>query len=237
MVEDARPRAGRPDLLRIPVSDRWPPEAQETPVFLAADGSLSVAPGGEEVGLRFTYDPTDPVPTVGGANLNLPKGPMDQRRVEGRDDVLVFTSDPLGEPMEVTGHITAVLRVSSDCPDTDFTVKLTDVYPDGRAYNVAEGIRRARGRKSIFEPEPVTPGEIIEYTINLGNTSQLFRQGHRIRIDISSSNFPMYDRNMNTGNPIGEDAEGIPAMQTVFHNRGHASYIDLPVIPSGTGQL
>ena len=137
--------------------------------------------------------------------------------------------------MEVTGPLEVHLYAATSASDTDFTAKLVDVYPDGRAYNIAEGIKRARGRKSIFELEPVKPGEVVEYTINLGNSSQLFRRGHCIRIDISSSNFPMYDRNMNTGNPIGEDAEGIPAMQTVYHQRGCASYIDLPVIPSETG--
>jgi putative CocE/NonD family hydrolase len=108
-----------------------------------------------------------------------------------------------------------------------------DVQPNGAAYNVAEGCIRARFRKSILQPELIRPGEICEYIIDLAATSIVFRKGHRIRIDISSSNFPRIDRNMNTGNAFGEDAEGIPAVQTIFHQDGQASYIDLPIIPSG----
>jgi putative CocE/NonD family hydrolase len=106
-----------------------------------------------------------------------------------------------------------------------------DVYPDGRAYNIADGIVRGRYRNSISHPELLKPGEIVEFIIRLGPSSQLFRRGHRIRIDIASSDFPTYDRNLNTGNLTGEDSEGIPALQTVFHQTGYASYIDLPIIP------
>jgi putative CocE/NonD family hydrolase len=116
--------------------------------------------------------------------------------------------------------------------DTDFTAKLVDVYPDGRAYNVADGIVRAQYRNSFSIPELLKPDEIVEFVIRLGHSSQLFRRGHRIRIDITSSNFPTFDRNMNTGHAIGEDKQGIPALQTIYHQNRHASYIDLPVIPA-----
>jgi putative CocE/NonD family hydrolase len=124
------------------------------------------------------------------------------------------------------------LFASSSCRDTDFTAKLVDVYPDGRAFNAADGIVRARYRNSFSVSEYLEPGEITEFVIRLGHISQLFRHGHCIRIDITSSNFPTFDRNMNTGNPTGEDTEGIPALQTIFHQTGNTSYIDLPVIPT-----
>jgi hypothetical protein len=122
---------------------------------------------------------------------------------------------------------------STQGPDTDFPAKLVDVYPDGSSYNVAEGCIRARYRKSILRPEPVRPGEVLEYVIDLAATSIVFKRGHRIRLDISSSNFPRIDRNLNTGNSFGQDAEGKPVIQTVFHQADFASYIELPVIPRG----
>jgi putative CocE/NonD family hydrolase len=145
---------------------------------------------------------------------------------------LCYTTPELGEDTEVTGPLVFHLFAATSARDTDFTATLIDVHPDGRSYNVADGIVRARFRKSIFEPQMVTPGEVNEYIINMGNSGQLFRKGHRIRIDISSSNFPGCDRNMNTGNATGEDALGIPAMQTIFHQQRYASFIDLPVIPA-----
>ena len=162
----------------------------------------------------------------------LVAGPRDQSHIEKRSDILCYTTPELEEDTEVTGPLELHLFAATSTRDTDFTAKLVEVYLDGRSYNVAEGIIRARYRKSIFQPELVNPGEIYEYIINMGHISQLFRKGHRIRIDISSSNFPTSDRNMNTGNPIGEDVQGIPAMQSIYHQPGYASYIDLPLIPS-----
>lgn len=199
------------------------------------DGLLSREEPSSEPNDIFVYNPHLPVPTVGGRFLplaGLVPGPIDQSHIEGRHDVLCYTTPKLEEDTEVTGPLEVHLFAATSARDTDFTAKLVDVYPNGRSYNIAEGIKRARGSKSIFRTELVNPGEVNEYTINLGNTSQLFRKGHHIRIDISSSNFPMYDRNMNTGNPIGEDAEGIPAMQTIYHQQEYASYIDMPVIPN-----
>jgi putative CocE/NonD family hydrolase len=199
----------------------------------AGDGLLSRDEPGSEPADTFVYDPHHPVPSVGGRILGvgLVEGPVEQSHVEKRNDVLCYTTPELKEDVEVTGPLEVHLFAATSARDTDFTAKLVDVYPDGRAYNLVEGIKRARALESAAHPELVNPGQVYEYVITMGNTSQLFREGHRIRIDISSSNFPMFDRNMNTGNPIGEDAHGIPATQTVYHQPGYASYIDLPVIP------
>jgi len=226
-------------------ADSWPlPQTEWQRFYLHSKGSANTSRGngllsrdepGSEPADIFVYNPHLPVPSTGGRFLplaGLVPGAIDQSHIERRSDVLCYTTPELEEDTEVTGPLEVHLFAATSARDTDFTAKLVDVYPDGRAYNIAEGIMRARGRKSIFQPEPVNPGEVYEYTINLGTTSQLFRKGHRIRIDISSSNFPMYDRNMNTGNPTGEDAQGIPAMQTIYHQSGYASYIDLPVIPA-----
>jgi putative CocE/NonD family hydrolase len=158
-------------------------------------------------------------------------GPVDQVYVERRDDILCYTTPELKQDTEVTGPMELHLFVSSSCKDTDFVAKLVDVYPDGRAFNVADGIVRAQYRNSFTVSDLLKPGEITEFVIRLGHVSQLFRKGHRIRIDLTSSNFPTFDRNMNTGNTIGVDAEGLPALQTIYHQTGCVSYIDLPVIP------
>lgn len=226
-------------------AETWPlPETQWQRFFLHSkgranslngDGLLSRdAPASSEPPDIFTYNPGFPVPTLGGRNLlagTLVAGPFDQRPNEQRNDVLCYTTPELKEELEVTGPLQFHLFASTSARDTDFVVKMVDVYPDGTAFNLAEGCIRARFRKGLLNEEPVIPGEINEYTISLAATSNLFKAGHRIRIEVTSSNFPRYDRNMNTGNPFGEDAEGIPAVQTVFHNAGYPSYIDLPVIP------
>ena len=200
----------------------------------AGDGLLSRDEPGSEPADHYVYDPLNPVPTLGGRNLptgRLVPGPIDQTPIEKRNDVLCYTTPELKEDLEVTGPLTLHLFASTSVKDTDFTAKLIDVHPNGAAYNIAEGYIRARYRKSILKPELLTPDEIYEYEINMATTSVLFPKGHRFRLDISSSNFPRIDRNMNTGNAFGEDAEGIPALQTICHDAGHASYIDLPVIP------
>jgi len=183
----------------------------------------------------FVYDPRFPVPSLGGRNLDmgtLVAGPLDQRPVEQRNDVLCYTTPEFSEDCEITGPIALHLFPATPVRDTDFVAKLVDVHPEGAAYNIAEGCIRARFRKGILHEEFIVPGEIYEYVIDMATTSNLFRRGHRLRIDVTSSNFPRIDRNMNTGNPFGEDAEGIPAVQTIFHQTGFPSYIDLPVIPA-----
>ena len=153
--------------------------------------------------------------------------------MEITNGVLVYTTPSLREDLEVTGPVAAVLFAATTARDTDWTVKLVDVYPDGRAINIADGILRARYRKSLSSPELLEPGEIYEYRVDLGSTSNLFRAGHRMRVEVSSSNFPCYDRNLNTGNGIGDEwiADCIVATQTVFHDRARPSRIVLPIVP------
>jgi uncharacterized protein len=201
----------------------------------SGDGLFNRSEPQEEAPDTFEYDPDNPVPTAGGrggiAENGFLYGPVEQSRVEKRDDVLCYTSPELEQDLELSGPLELHLFASSSCRDTDFSAKLVDVYPDGRAFNVADGITRAQYRNSFTEAQPLKPHEITEITIRLGHTSQLFKSGHRLRLDVASSNFPTFDRNMNTGHSIGDDATGIIARQTVFHQKEYASYIDLPVIP------
>ena len=197
------------------------------------DGTLSRdAPAGPPD--RFAYDPEHPVPTMGG-NLCcgdfLRRGALNQSEVELREDVLVYTSAPLSEPLTVIGPVAVTLSATSSAPDTDFTAKLVDVHLDGIAHNVLDRIVRARYRRgSKLPPSLITPGEVYEYTIDLGHTATVFRVGHRVRLEISSSNFPHFDRNPNTGHPFGQDAELATATQTIFHDATRASYVELPVL-------
>ncbi|MFC1947121.1 CocE/NonD family hydrolase [Chloroflexota bacterium] len=183
----------------------------------------------------YIYDPQHPVFTAGGrgglAENGFVYGPIDQVHVSRRNDVLCYTTSDLERDIEVTGPLELHLFASSSCVDTDFAVKLVDVCPDGRAYNVADGIVRAQYRNSFTFQELLAPGGVVEFIVRLGHVSHLFRRGHCIRLDITSSNFPTFDRNLNTGHAIGEDSEGITALQTVYHQTEYASYIDLPVIP------
>ncbi len=183
---------------------------------------------------QYQYDPNNPVPSVGGNNCcgtPTPFGPRDQRPIEGRRDVLAYTSDVLDREIEVTGPVKVVLHAASDAPDTDFVAKLIDVYPDGRAYNMAEGIVRSRYRESLSRPRPLEPGTIYALEIDLVGTSNCFLPGHRIRVDITSSHFPQFDRNPNTGEPFGLSAKTRVANQTIHHSGAHLSHIVLPVIP------
>jgi uncharacterized protein len=145
----------------------------------------------------------------------------------------VYSTAPLQRDLEVTGPVSAVLYAATTARDTDWTVKLVDVYPDGRAINVADGVLRARYRGSLASPTLLTPGEVYEYRVDLGSTSNLFKAGHRIRVEVSSSNFPCFDRNLNTGNGLGDEwiADCVVATQTVFHDAPRPSRIVLPVVP------
>ena len=196
---------------------------------LGGDGALSTTPPATEAPDRYTYDPWNPVPT--GAIGGYSRMPSDERAAEQRDDVLVYTSAPLERAVEVTGPLAVTLWIASSAPDTDFTAKLVDVHPDGTARAVNDGILRARYRRSQARPELLAPGEPTEITIDLGATSNVFLAGHRIRLDVSSSNFPRFDRNPNTGGTFGEDAELRRAEQTVFHDAEKPSRLVLPVIP------
>jgi len=198
------------------------------------DGVLSrEAPSAEPADI-YAYNPLAPVPTVGGKLLamgGMVPGPVDQSVIEQRNDILCYTTSELSDELEITGPLRIVLYASTTVKDTDFAAKLTDVLPDGRSLLIAEGIQRAAYRNWNHEPEPIVPGAVTKYAISLGNTSHLFRRGHRIRVHITSSNFPLFDRNMNTGNGIGQDAIGLVAQQTIYHDSAYASYIELPVIP------
>jgi putative CocE/NonD family hydrolase len=194
-------------------------------------GNLSTVPPGDEPPDAYTYDPHDPVPTHGGNTLIIPQGVRDQRSVEDRQDVLVYTSDPLERDLEITGPIQLKLFAASSAIDTDFTAKLVDVRPDGYAHNLQDGIIRARYRISESQPSFIQPGQVYEYTIDLWATSHVLRAGHLLRLEISSSNFPRFDRNPNTGAPLGEDSRLEPARQTVFHSSTYPTHIVLPIIP------
>ena len=220
----------------------WPlARTQFTPWYLHSagkaatrngDGALSAASPEAEPADQFTYDSANPVPTKGGNNLvGTPAGPFEQSAVEDRPDVLVFTSAPLEKAVEVTGPVKVLLHAASSARDTDFTAKLVDVHPDGKAYNLCDGIRRARYRESSTQPTLIEPGKTYRYEIDLWVTSNLFQPGHRIRLEISSSNFPRFDRNPNTGHDFGADAELAKARQTVLHDREHPSHVLLPIIP------
>jgi len=180
--------------------------------------------------LSFEYDPKDPVPTIGGANLTISKGPRDQRPVEGRKDVLLFTSPPLRHRVEITGPVKVKLWASSTAPDTDFTAKLCDVYPDGRSMIVLDGIIRAAHRNSMEKYEPMEPGKIYEMEIDLWSTSLVISPGHRVRVAISSSNAPRFEPNPNTGRPSGADDKTQVATNTIYLNSEHPSHITLPVV-------
>ena len=158
-------------------------------------------------------------------------GPYDQGEQAVRQDVLSFLTSPLSEDLEVTGPVKVTLYAATSARDTDFTAKLIDVHPDGKAYNLLDGIIRARYRVSFSNPLLVKPGEVYEYTIDLWSTSNVFKKGYRIRVDISSSDFPHFDRNPNTGNTFGMDADMHTAMQTIYHIDTYPSYVELPVIP------
>ena len=202
---------------------------------LLGDGGLSTSPPEEEQPDRYLYNPAFPTPTRGGNTCCNPEivpwGAYDQRPVEYRNDVLVYTSDPMEEDMEATGPVIVKLFASTDARDTDFTAKLVDVDPDGYAVNLCDGIIRGRYRESTSHQRLLEPGTIYEFTIDLWPTSNVFLKGHRVRVDISSSNFPRFDRNPNTGNKFGQDAEMKVAHQQVFHDREHPSHIILPLIP------
>ena len=205
---------------------------------LLGDGRLSRSEARGAEADRFVYDPRYPVQTVGGNNCCspdiVPWGPYDQRSVEMRGDVLCYSSEPLQQDLEVTGPIRLVLYAASDGRDTDWTAKLVDVSATGYARNLCDGIIRARYREGMAATTLLEPGTIYEYLVEVGVTGNLFRAGHRIRVEISSSNFPRFDRNPNTGNEFGLDAELRSAQQTVYHSRRYPSHLLLPVIPRPT---
>ena len=223
----------------------WPlPNTQYRPYYLHSggranslhgDGTLSTELPSDEPADVYLYNPLRPVPTVGGQVI-LPggnaTGPRDQREVELRDDVLVYSTAVLQHPLEVTGPIELRLFVSSSARDTDFTGKLVDVYPNGRSLILTEGILRARYRHSFTEPELLEPGEIYELRLNLWVTANVFLPGHRLRLEVSSSNFPRFDRNSNTGGDMAIETAEVyeTAVNHIFHDKKRPSHLILPII-------
>jgi uncharacterized protein len=202
---------------------------------LEGDGTLAGESPGAEPPDRFVYDPLDPAPTIGGAlccdATYNPGGPYDQALIERRRDVLVYSTPPLKRAIEVTGPVILNLFASTSAGDTDFTAKLVDVWPCGYAQLLTQGIIRARYRESRRKAKFVAPGKVYEYTIDVWPTSNLFRRDHRIRLEVSSSNFPHFDRNMNTTRPVAEESKPVTAVQHVYHDRAQQSYLVLPIIP------
>lgn len=209
----------------------WPIPAKETPVYLTGDRRLSLEKStAAATPHEFTFDPANPCPTIGGANLTIDRGPMDQRKIEDRDDVLVFTSDVLDKPVEVTGRVLAKICVSSSAVDTDLSVRLCDVYPDGRSMLIAEGMQRLRHRQSTAQPVPLTPGQIEEVTVDCWSTSQIFNTGHRIRVTITSSNYPRFDVNPGTGQPWSDTGEKVKQTNRIYCDSEHPSCLVVPVV-------
>ena len=208
---------------------------------LYGDGRVTREPPGQEPPDRYVSDPRNPVPTLGGVNslgtmmqaaaLPLVPGPVDQRPVERRDDVLVYTGPELDEDLEVTGPIDVVLYAETSARDTDFALKLVDVHPDGRAMNVTEGILRGRYRRGLDRTEPVAPRTVDEFRVQLYPTSHVFRPGHRIRLDLAGTNFPRFSRNLQTGEDVATGTRMVEAAQTVLHTGTYPSRVILPVIP------
>lgn len=225
----------------------WPiPGTKFTPMYIASDGAANTVSGNGSLSFSqlasaasdaYSYDPNDPVPTLGGNNCcGSPTlaGPKDQRPLAARKDILVYASQPMTEPLAIAGPVKVKLFAVTDGPDTDWVVKLIDVAPNGFAINICEGIMRARYRNGVDKPALLKPGEVYEYEVDLVGTANVFLPGHRIRVDITSSHFPQFDRNPNTGEAFGSSAKVRVAKQTIFHTAGRASHILLPVVPVPT---
>jgi putative CocE/NonD family hydrolase len=223
--------------------DEWPlARAKHTAYYLhsdgkansrAGDGKLDTKAPAAEPADHFVYDPRNPVPTRGGelCCTGHPAGVADQRQIEERPDILVYSTQPFPKNFEITGDIAADLYITSSTVDTDFTAKLVDVWPNGFAQNLTAGILRARYRRSLEKAELLTPGQITRIRVELGATSNVFLAGHRLRIEISSSNFPAFDRNLNTGDEPGFSARMTKSTNRVLHDSAHASSLILPVVP------
>jgi hypothetical protein len=214
-------------------ADDWPIQADYISWYFHENEFLSKNTPSNYNSLSYRYNPTNPVPTLGGQNLEMPPGPYDQTPIENRDDVLIFTSEQFTEPYEATGEIKAKLFVSSNCPDTDFTVKISDVYPDGRSMLITDGVLRMRNRNGVNHWEFIEPGEIYEVEVDLWSTSYIWNTGHRIRIAISSSNYPRFLANPNTKDPINDNSTYKIANNTLYIDNEHPSCIILPEIEKG----
>lgn len=250
LFKSARNRfAGKPVRIFVMGANQWRDEddwplkrARETKYFLHSssganslrgDGALSTESPAKESVDHYVYDPANPAPTTGGPlccdAAHLAPGPRDQRGVEAREDVLVYSTGALTHDMEVTGPVSVELYAKSSAVDTDFTAKLVDVWPNGFAQNLTEGIVRARYRDSREKAVLMNPGEVYKFNIDLWATSNVFRQGHKLRVEISSSNFPRFDRNLNTGQNAAASAICVSATNTILHDAEHPSALVLPI--------
>jgi len=231
-------------------SETWPPAGAQTMTLfltsaghansLTGDGLLSTAPPAADKPDTFTYDPMNPVPSYGGnvccTGTAVQAGAFDQRKMEARNDILVYTSEPFKKGTEVSGPISPTLYVSSDAKDTDFTVKVLDVYPDGRAYNLDESIQRLRYREGYDRPLVwMEPGMVYKVALQPLNTSNYFDVGHQLRIEISSSNFPRFDRNLNTGGNNYDEEKGLIAHNSVHHSKEYPSHVTVTVVNQADG--
>lgn len=231
-------------------ADGWPlPQTRFTPYYLSSDGHANTVfgdgqlstskPAGGQAPDRYTYDPTNPVPSVGGhsccAAPTGSQGPYDRQSIDQRNDVLVFQTPPMTRDTQVTGPLTVRLYAASSAPDTDFTAAVDDVQTDGTAMLLNDGIVRASYRSSLVHPTPITPGKVYEYTIQVWPTSDLVKAGDSIRLEISSSDYPQFDPNPNTGSWLGVSTRKQPAHQTILHDATHPSALVLPIIPAGAG--
>ncbi|MBM3858475.1 MAG: CocE/NonD family hydrolase [Verrucomicrobia bacterium] len=209
----------------------WPVPAADTPYYFQRGGKLSPAKPTTTTAntVTYTFDPANPCPTIGGGNLTIPRGPRNQNPIESRPDVVMFTSEPLSEPVEVTGRVKAKVFVSSSAVDTDLSVRLCDVYPDGKSYLMAEGMLRLRHRKSFEKPELLTPGKIEEVTVDCWSTSIIFNKGHRIRVTVTSSNYPRFDVNPGTGKPWTDTGERVRQTNKIHCDVARPSCVLLPI--------
>ncbi len=213
------------------ISDDWPPcMAEATPFYLHENGLLSREMPGDEGFDKYLYDPSKPFPTTGGRNLVFTPGPLRQNDVEMREDVISYTSLPLEKPLYIAGNVTARLWVSSSARDTDFSIRICDVYPDGSSFLILDSIFMARHRISYEREDFLEPGKIYCLNISIGNIAIVFNKGHRIRVDITSSNYPAYERNPNTGDAFRRNESYVVAENMIWHDKKHPSSIILPVI-------
>ena len=221
--------------------DDWPlARAQPTRYYLhsegkanalTGDGTLSTTLPATEPADKYVYDPDEPTPTHGGALLGGSPGPLDQRAVEGRPDILVYTTPVFQQDVEVTGPVSLEVYVSSSAVDTDFTGKLVDVWPNGFAQNLTDGILRARFRNSMEKAELMNPGQIYKLTIDLWSTANVFLAGHKLRLEIASSNYPRFDRNLNTAGSPESTATHLAATNVIYHDHDHPSALIVPIVP------
>ena len=209
----------------------WPPEAAPVRLHLQPGGGLAEGcPPADGGATSYLFDPDDPSPTICGANLTIDGGPCDQRPIEERGDVVVFDTGPLDAPLEVTGPVRAHLFVDLDQPDADLMVRMTDVYADGRSMLITDGALRLATRGSSTTPAPLQPGEVVEGVVDLWSTSLIVNSGHRLRISVTSSNWPRFSVNRNKGLPYPDsvEGEGAPVLVTVHHGGERASYLEVP---------